>query len=151
MRNVLLRRLYFIFGSAWAGCKARAGLLAACALAGAGHSAELYVPNGSFETPPTTNVDIRTDFWQDQPQSPFFDPSQFGGQPWATLMGRFSNTDPTNFDHIVNMDGTQAAYIFTFPGAGLLQDFTSVDWSGTTNHTFNAKFDVGRTYHLTAG
>src|SRR6516225_4619140 len=65
-------------------------------------------------------------------------------------MGRFANTDPTNFDHIVNMDGTQAAYIFTFPGAGLLQDFTTVDWSGTTNHTFNAKFEVGRSYHLTA-
>jgi hypothetical protein len=126
------------------------GLLAALA-AGAVHGADLYVPNGSFESPPTTNVDTRTDFWQDQPQSPFFDPSQFGGLPWATLMGCFANTDPTNFDHIVNMDGSQAAYVFTFPGAGLLQDFTSVDWSGTTNHTFNAKFEVGRSYHLTAG
>jgi len=109
------------------------------------------VPNASFEAPATTNVDIRTDFWQDQPQSPFFDPSQFGGQPWETLMGRFANTDPTNFDHIVNMDGTQAAYIFTFPGAGFLQDFASVDWSGTTNHTFHAQFEVGRSYRLTAG
>jgi hypothetical protein len=149
MRTVLWGR-YCILGSALIGGKARIGLLAAFALAGAGHCAELYVPNGSFETPPTTNVDIRTDFWQDQPQSPFFDPSQFGGEPWETLMGRFANTDPTNFDHIVNMDGTQAAYIFTFPGAGLLQDFTTVDWSGTTNHTFNAKFEVGRSYHLTA-
>src|SRR6516225_3797424 len=66
-------------------------------------------------------------------------------------MGRFANTDATNFDHIVNRDATQAAYIFTFPVACLLQYFTSVDWSGTTNHTFNAKFEVGRSYHVTAG
>src|SRR5262249_22042400 len=111
----------------------------------------IYVPNASFETPVTTNVDIRTDSWQNQPQSAFFDPSQFGGQPWDTLMGRFANTDPGSFDHLQNIDGTQAAYIFTFPWAGLLQDFTSVDWSGATNRAFNATFDVGRSYHLTAG
>src|SRR5215471_5734630 len=151
MRTVLLRRFYFILGSPLASCKATLALLSAFALACAGHGAGLYVPNASFESPPTTNVDIRTDFWQNQPQSPFFDPNQFGGQPWETLMGRFANTDPTNFDHIVNMDGTQAAYIFTFPGAGLLQDFITVDWSGATNHTFKAKFEVGRSYHLTAG
>jgi hypothetical protein len=124
-------------------------LIASFALAGNVHAAVLYVPNGSFEAPATTNVDIRIDAWQDQPQSPFFDPSQFGGQPWATLMGRFANTDPGSFDHLDNLDGTQAAYIFTFPGAGFFQDFNSVDWTGNASHAFNPTFEVGRSYHLT--
>ena len=72
-------------------------------------TSSIPVPNGSFETPPTTDVDVRIDSWQDQPQSPFFDPAQFGGLPWTTLMGRFANTSPTNSDHLDNMDGTQAA------------------------------------------
>ena len=107
------------------------------------------VPNGSFETPPTTDVDVRIDSWQDQPQSPFFDPAQFGGLPWTTLMGRFANTSPTNSDHLDNMDGTQAAYIFTFPGAGFFQDYDSVDWSNTVPpHTFNVPLQPGRAYTL---
>ncbi len=123
--------------------------IALFALAGSVHAAVLYVPNGSFEAPLTTNVDIRFDSWQINPQSPFFDPSQFGGQPWATLMGRFANTDPGNFDHLDNLNGTQAAYIFTFPGAGFFQDASSVDWTGTASHAFNSTFEVGRSYHLT--
>jgi hypothetical protein len=127
-----------------------AGLVAALALAGTLRAAVLYVPNGSFETPLTTNVDVRIDSWQDQPQSAFYDPSQFGGQPWDTLMGRFANTAPGSFDYLDNLDGTQAAYIFTFPGAGFFQDFNAVDWSGATNHAFNSSFEVGRSYQLTA-
>jgi hypothetical protein len=125
------------------------GCLAALTLAHTLAARTLYVPNSSFETPVTTDLDIRIDAWQDNPQSPYFDPSQFGGNPWQTLMGRFANTAPTNFDHLVNMDGTQAAYVFTFPGAGFFQDLNSVDWSGTASHAFNAKFETGRAYHLT--
>jgi len=124
-------------------------LVAAIALTASVHAGVLYVPNGSFETPATTNVDIRIDSWQVNPQSPFFDPNQFGGQPWVTLMGRFANTDPGNFDHIDNLDGTQAAYIFTFPGAGFFQDFSSIDWTGNPNHAFNPSYEVGHAYHLT--
>ena len=126
------------------------GLAASLAAAGTLPAGILYVPNGSFETPATTNVDIRIDSWQDQPQSPFFDPAQFGGQPWETLMGRFANTDPGSFDHLDNLEGSQAAYIFTFPGAGFFQDFNSTDWSGATNLALTSTFEVGRAYHLTA-
>ena len=151
MRTVLPRRFSKLLEGTIAIRKCSKILIGGIALTGTLQAAQLFVPNGSFETPVITNVDIRTDFWQDQPQSPFFDPSQFGGQPWETLMGRFANTDSGSFDHLENINGTQAAYIFTFPGAGLLQDFSSVDWTGTTNHTFNATFEVGRSYHLTAG
>jgi hypothetical protein len=111
----------------------------------------IVVPNGSFETPPTTNVDVRIDSWEDNPQSPFFDPAQFGGEPWGTLMGRFANTDPGALDHLNNIDGTQAAFIFTFPGAGFFQDYDSIDWSNTVpTHAFNVSLDPGKSYTLTA-
>ena len=62
-------------------------------------------------------------------------------------MGRFANTSATNSDHLDNMDGTQAAYIFTFPGAGFFQDYDSVDWSNTVPpHTFNVPLQPGRVY-----
>jgi hypothetical protein len=93
------------------------GFAAALIMAGTLRAGTIYVPNGSFETPATTNVDIRIDSWQDQPQPSSFDPAQFGGEPWNTLMGRFANTAPGSFDYLYNMDGTQAAFIFTYPGA----------------------------------
>jgi hypothetical protein len=42
-------------------------LIAAIALTGNLHAGLLYVPNGSFEAPVTTNVDIRIDSWQVNP------------------------------------------------------------------------------------
>ncbi len=65
-------------------------------------------------------------------------------------MGRFANTPQGNFDHIDNMDGTQAAYIFTFPGAGFFQDFSSVDWAGAGSNAFNVTLDPGKSYTVTA-
>ena len=66
-------------------------------------------------------------------------------------MGRFANTDPGSLDHLDNLDGTQAAYIFTFPGAGLFQDFDSTDWTNTVpKHALNVRLEAGRSYTLTA-
>jgi hypothetical protein len=123
------------------------GLTAIVALTNALRAGTLFVPNGSFESPVSNPFGIDIDSWQKQPQSPFF-PTNMG--PWETLMGEFANTDPTNFDHIDNMNGNQAAFIFPFPGAGLFQDFNSVDGTNTMpSHAFDSVFEVGRSYHLT--
>ena len=121
------------------------GLTALLVPAGALHAGNLFVPNGSFESPLSNPFGIDIASWQKQPQSPFF-PTNMG--PWENLMGQFSNTDATNYDHIDNMNGTQAAFIFPFPGAGLFQDFNSVDGTNTVpSHAFNSVFEAGRSYH----
>jgi hypothetical protein len=109
------------------------------------------VPNFSFETPVTEFVETNIDSWQDQPQSPFYDPVEFGGNPWDTLMGIFANTSPTNDDYLENMNGNQAAFVFNFPGTGFFQDYNSTDWSNTVPaRAFNVTLDAGKSYTLTA-
>jgi hypothetical protein len=112
--------------------------------AGAGrlYAEPIYVPNAFFQLPVTDYVATNMISWETSPP-------QDGG---AT--GVFYN-DPayTNFgEYIYNCDGTQAAYIFADPGIAIFQDYTSVDSTGgPPSHAFNATFEVGNTYELTAG
>lgn len=113
------------------------------------------VPNGSFESPtPPAGFPVNTsiDAWQETPQPVWYDPAGFGGVTWDQLTGVFPNTAPGSANHIDNLDGSQAAYIFAVAGAGVFQDYNSTDWSHPSPlHLFDAKFQVGMAYDLTVG
>jgi hypothetical protein len=108
------------------------------------------VPNGSFESPATNFVDIRIDAWEETPKPFWYDES--GGFLWDQLTGVFANTAPTNENHIDNLDGNQAIFLFALPEVGLFQDYDSIDWSNSVpTHAFDVKFEVGYAYQLTVG
>ncbi len=113
------------------------------------------VPNGSFEspTPPAGfPVNPSIDSWQETPEPAWFNPADFGGVTWDQLSGVFPNTAPGEANHIDNLDGNQAAYLFAVPGAGLFQDYSSTDWNHASPlHLFDARFQVGLAYDLTVG
>jgi hypothetical protein len=114
-----------------------------------GRAGNLYVPNSSFESPATQFADPRIDSWQKAPQPPTFDTNIFGA--WENLSGLFLNPGPTNAGHLDNAAGSQLAYLFAYPQAAFFQDFNSTDWSNSTpSHAFDAKFEVGKSYTLTA-
>lgn len=110
----------------------------------------IAVPNASFESPLTFLADPRVDSWQETPKPDGYDETGFF--TWDQLVGVFLNTSPTNSDHIDNIDGSQALYIFADPQTGLFQDYDTMDWSDITpSHDFNATFETGKSYKLTAG
>jgi hypothetical protein len=126
--------------------------LAACTLlfASGAFAREIAVPNGSFESPVTEFVDTRIDFWQKAPKPANVDTNQLGST-WENLTGLFINPAATNASHINNADGNQLAYLFAFPEVGLFQDYNSTDWAHTNSlHSLAQKFEVGKTYRLTA-
>lgn len=103
--------------------------------------ATLSVPNGSFESPtppPGFPASPQVDNWQKSPQPVWFDPST-AGISWDQLAGVFPNTAVGTSNHIDNVDGNQAAYMFALPQVTLFQD------------AFGATFDVGKSYKLTVG
>jgi hypothetical protein len=108
------------------------------------------VPNSSFESPATPFVDLAIDSWQKTPKPDWYVES--GGFSWTQLAGAFKNTPAGNFDHIDNCDGEQAIWVFAVPGAGVFQDYASLDWNDANpTHAFNARFEVGKAYRLTIG
>lgn len=101
----------------------------------------INVPNGSFESPtppPGYPATPQMDFWQKPPTPSWFDSTQFGGLTWDQLSGLFPNTQVGASDHIDNVDGQQAAYLFSVPGVGVSQELPST-------------YTVGYSYTLTAG
>lgn len=113
-------------------------------------AAIVYVPNGSFEAPDTPFADPRIDAWQDNPKPDWYNETNSG--PWDQLTGVFENPDPSSPSYIDNMHGTQAAFLFAVPQAGMFQDYNSIDWAHPTpTHEFNARFQVGKSYRLTVG
>jgi len=123
--------------------------------AGALQAAALYIPNSSFESPivppvaPYAGPDM--DSWQKTPQPAWYDPSQNFDTPWSYLMGTFYNV-PSPDKFIDNCDGSQAAFLFALPEAGIFQDYNSISGTNTApSHAFNAKFKVGSSYNLTVG
>ncbi|MBM3878688.1 MAG: hypothetical protein FJ387_03065 [Verrucomicrobia bacterium] len=132
----------------------RAGRIAATALlilastSSALLSQPIPIPNASFESPTTDFADPRIDSWQKTPKPFWYDES--GGFLWAQLTGVFLNTPPSSPDHIANVDGKQAIFLFAVPEVGLFQDYESTDWTGAPpSHAFDVRFQVGRTYQLT--
>jgi len=105
---------------------------------------EIVVPNGSFERPATVFADPRVESWQKAPKPDWYDES--GGFPWDQLTGVFLNTVPGSADHIQNLDGNQAFFLFAVPQAELFQDSDS-----TAQHEFDVPWVEGRAYQLTAG
>ncbi len=135
-----MRRRQFLLSAALvAGCK---GTLCA--------QSAIPIPNGSFEGPSTTFVNTNIDSWQKTPQPADYHASS--GYQWYQLAGVFDNTAPDQPDHIYNLDGDQAAYVFADPKVGLFQDYNSFgDDSTATSHEFNATFAVGQSFTLTVG
>ncbi|MBN9692017.1 MAG: hypothetical protein J0M24_17380 [Verrucomicrobia bacterium] len=110
----------------------------------------LTIPNGSFESPKTLFAGVFLDSWQKFPKPPWYDES--GPFLWDQVSGAFKNTAPGSFDHIVNLDGTQAAFVFAIPEAGFFQDYDSKDWNDSEpSRAFDVRFEVGKAYQLTAG
>ncbi len=129
---------------------AMAGLWILIAGAAALRAATIAIPNGSFESPATLFVDTHIDSWQKTPKPDWYD--EGGGFLWEQLAGLFQNPAPTRADHIDNCDGSQAVWVFAVPGAGLLQDASTVDWNDPApSGDFNVVFEAGSSYELTAG
>lgn len=108
------------------------GVMSACA----SQAAVVNIPNASFETPvyrvaPYATANI-TD-WQKAPVPIWWSQPE---QQWNELAGVFYNVPGDG--HIDNVDGEQAAFLFSMPGVELYQDL-----AGT--------FEVGQSYQLTAG
>ena len=125
--------------------------LAALALSGLWmHGGDVLVPNHSFEAPPVILVGTGIDSWEKAPKPAWYDES--GGFLWDQLTGVFKNTTNTSPDHIDNIDGHQAIWLFAVPEVGLFQDFDSLDWRQTEpTHDFDAEFERGTAYQLTVG
>ena len=100
-------------------------------------AATINVPNASFESPTTVYADPAIGSWQKTPQPGWFDPATFG-YSWDQLSGVFANTAVGQPDHIDNVIGSQAAFLFAVPTAGLTQDLV-------------APFGIGQSFELTVG
>ena len=111
----------------------------------------IFIPNSSFESPVTDFAGPEMDSWQKAPQPAWYvDPT--GTFPWEALMGQFLNTSNGSPDHIYNLDGSQAAFLFASPDVAIFQDYGTISGSGvTTPHPFNAQFEAGKSYALTVG
>ncbi|HMP84487.1 MAG TPA: hypothetical protein PKA41_17465 [Verrucomicrobiota bacterium] len=126
----------------------RLSVVIACA--GSMRAGMIHVPNGSFESPTTSYVRINIDSWQEMPKPDWY--VEDGSFLWTQLTGIFRNSAPGNLDHIHNIHGTQALWLFAVPDVGLFQDYDSQDWNDSEpSHAFDATFTVGKAYQLTTG
>jgi len=100
-------------------------------------AATVDVPNASFESPSTNYADPAIGSWDKTAQPGWFDPGTFG-YSWNQLSGVFANTAVGQPDHIDNVLGSQAAFLFAVPTAGLTQDLV-------------APFGIGQSFELTIG
>jgi hypothetical protein len=112
---------------------------------------ESVLPNNSFASPETDFAAPFMDSWQKAPE-PFWYDDPTGMFPWFAVMGQFLNTTNGAPDHIDNVDGEQAAYLFALPDVAIFQDYISI---GSTNteprHEFNLRYERGHSYNLTVG
>lgn len=118
--------------------KAKFALAAILAVSSTLHAASLVVPNYSFEGPNTLPAGVSTtiDSWQKVPKPGYFDEAAFGFQ-WIQTAGIFFDSNP-----YANHDGSQCAYMLSFPQVTLFQDATS---------GLNATYGVGQSYTFTLG
>ena len=125
-------------------------LLALTWWAGSSPAATINVPNHSFESPATSFVSILIDSWEKTPKPESYDES--GGFLWTQLTGAFTNDLRNASAYISNCDGNQAIWLFAVPEVGLFQDHNSMDLDDPSpSHAFDAKFEVGKSYHLSVG
>ncbi len=108
------------------------------------------VPNPSFESPTVPYAGVALDAWQKNPKPP--DYLEEDGFTWDQLVGTFKNPAASAANHIDNLDGEQAVWVFAVPDAGLSIDYHSVDWNdGEATHEFDSTFEAGKSYQLTVG
>jgi hypothetical protein len=118
-------------------------------------AATLPVPNASFETPaapgPPFFAGPLIDYWNETPQPAYYT-TNFSTFPWYDMVGQFTN-DPGDGAFIVNCDGGQAGFLQSLPQVGIYQDYNSFSTltQFAPSHAFNAKFQPGKFYSLTAG
>jgi hypothetical protein len=113
-------------------------------------AATVTVPNASYESPTTVFVSTLVDSWQKNPRPAWY--QETGTYQWDQLIGLFKNTATNAADHIFNMHGNQAAWLFAVPEVGMFQDYNSVDHNdGVPSHAFASRFEVGKAYRLTVG
>ncbi len=99
-------------------------------------AAAVAVPNPSFESPvyrvaPYATANIND--WRKAPVPVWWtDPEEY----WSNLAGVFYNVPGST--HIDNVDGEQAAFLFSMPGVELYQDLA-------------ATYEVGQSYQLIGG
>jgi hypothetical protein len=112
-------------------------------------SREIPVPNFSFESPHTEFALPQVDSWQRSPKPAWF--TETPEQQWIFLTGVFQNTAATNSDHIPNIEGDQALFLFAQPEVAIFQDFNSVGGTNSAaNQEFDAQYIAGRAYQLSA-
>ena len=122
------------------GRHAAATSLIVALLAGTPAAAEsLPVANASFESPATGFVTLDLGGWQRVPQ-----PDTYPDNDWNTLAGIFLNSAPDKPDHILNLDGDQALWLFARPGPGIFQDLAAAGGSEPL------RFEAGRSYAVEA-
>jgi len=102
--------------------------------------------NASFETPETDLAAPPMSGWQKAPQPLWYVDESGGMFPWEALMGQFLNTSNGSPDHIDNMDGKQAAYLFASPDVAIYQE---ANWGAGANP--DATFEPGKSYVATVG
>jgi hypothetical protein len=118
-------------------------------------AATLPIPNASFETPQAPGAPYYAspliDFWEETPQPAYYT-TNFSTNPWYQMVGEFLN-DPGDGAFITNCDGGQAAFLQSLPEVGIFQDYNSFSTltQFAPSHAFNAIFQPGRSYTLTAG
>jgi len=105
----------------------------------------IALPNGSFESPPTTYASPFIDSWQKTAKPDWYDEGG-GAFLWSQLTGEFENLTPGAPGYIDNCDGAQAAWMFVIPEVGIFQDYDN-----PTNHAFSEIYEVGKSYCLTVG
>lgn len=105
-------------------------------------AAQLAVPNASFELPVTDFADPFLDAWEKTPKPFWYDES--GGFLWMQLTGVFKGLPEEEPEHIVNLDGDQALFLFAVPEVGIFQD-------QAVSEAFDVRFEVGQAYRLTVG
>lgn len=126
------------------------GLAVVAGTPGAAGEETIDVPNASFESPETGFADPRIDAWVKTPKPPWYDES--GGFFWDQLTGVFKNTEPGSPEHIDNVDGEQAIFLFAIPETGLFLDHDSIDPADSVGlGTFDTKYEAGKSYRLTVG
>jgi len=99
----------------------------------------INIPNGSFEAP---YVDMVSPYatssisdWQKAPVPAWWTGAGYSEQQWIDSAGVFVNVP---FQPVDNVDGRQAAFMFSPPGCELFQDLAAV-------------FEIGQSYTLTVG
>ena len=113
--------------------------LAALGGASGSHAAEISIPNASFEAPairlpPYATATIQ--HWLKAPAPAWWLQEGYTQEDWLTTAGVFYNVPSGTY--IDNVDGQQAAFVFSTPGVELYQDLA-------------ATYEAGQAYRLTAG